>query len=291
MWLGANMQFESSSCITGVCVLFVYLVFTKGTHHITEVTTVCFKRAGAGALFQEGKGDVANLLCLVLVAVDFFFFKFLFGWQICFLKPFRTLLLLKVGSFALIFFGISVCLFACQAVLAAGGSEGSAPQPCRAASACLQHNWSQGQQSEGFCPLWQSLGGESWHWWGSADTEKGAPTKEMAFAVVTSGGPTELLRCLAALPPWMGLANWRVGIIPLILWAAKRLCMCTVSDFIGGRIPNSQRSSDCAELTPYSNGNIILLIQSQRGLIFQDQLKQFLAPAGKWKPSWEGRGE
>jgi len=68
------MQSESSSCITGVCVVFVYLVFTKGTHHITEVTTVCLKWASVGAIFQEGKGDVGNLLCLVLVAIGFFFF-------------------------------------------------------------------------------------------------------------------------------------------------------------------------------------------------------------------------
>lgn len=47
MWLRANMQSESSSRISGVCVLFVYLVFTKGTHYITKVTTVCLKWAGA----------------------------------------------------------------------------------------------------------------------------------------------------------------------------------------------------------------------------------------------------
>lgn len=70
------MQPESSSRITGVCVVFVYLVFTEGTHHITAVATVCLKRASAGALFQEGKGDGANLLCLVLVAVGFSFFFF-----------------------------------------------------------------------------------------------------------------------------------------------------------------------------------------------------------------------
>lgn len=81
------MQSESSSRITGGCVVFVYLVFTKGAHRITEVTTFFLKLAGARALFQvlkafsnlnhsmipEGRGDVANLLCLILVALVFFF--------------------------------------------------------------------------------------------------------------------------------------------------------------------------------------------------------------------------
>lgn len=67
--------------------------------------------------------------------------------------------------------------------------------------------------------------------------------------------------------------------------------MCMVSDFISGRIPNSQHPSDCTELTPHGNRNIALLIESQGGIIFQGHLKQFLAPAGKWKPLWKGRGE
>lgn len=156
MWLGANMQSESSSCITGVCVLFVYLVFTKGTHHITEVTAVCLKRAGAGARGERGCGESAMpslgccclfcflsffffLLSFFILSFFFFLFSFLFffgGWQILTPRPFRTVLLLWVGSLTLICYGISVCMFACQAVLPAGGSEGSALPPCQAASAC-----------------------------------------------------------------------------------------------------------------------------------------------------------
>lgn len=71
------MQSESSSCITGVCVLFVYLVFTKGTHHITEVTAVCLKRAGAGARGERGCGESAmpSLGCCCLFCfLSFFFF-------------------------------------------------------------------------------------------------------------------------------------------------------------------------------------------------------------------------
>lgn len=139
------MQSESSSCITGVCVVFVYSLFTKGTHHITEVTTVCLKRASAGALFHEGKGDVANLLCLILVAVGFFFFSIaFFFWGVTNMFP-ETLLFTAVGWFNGSYFLWDCRLFVCLSGCAGSqGCQGSVPPPCRAASASPPHSWSLG---------------------------------------------------------------------------------------------------------------------------------------------------
>lgn len=59
------MQSESVSCITGAFVVFVYLVFAEGTHHTTEVTTVCLKWAAAGTREQGrfGKSAILSFGC------------------------------------------------------------------------------------------------------------------------------------------------------------------------------------------------------------------------------------
>lgn len=125
MWLRANMQSESSSCISGVCVLFVYLVFTKGTHYITKVTTVCLN----GLVLWCGESDMPSFGCWLSFFISFF------KWQMHFLKPFRNISLVWVASIALIFFGISVWFFC----LPGYAGTGASPAPCSAASSGPEH--------------------------------------------------------------------------------------------------------------------------------------------------------
>ena len=125
------MQSESSSCITGVCVLFVYLVFTKGTHHITEVTTVCLKWAGVGARGERRRGESAmpSFGCS-----DFFFLFFLFWVTNRFLETLQDSFI-AVGWFNCSYFLWDFCLFICLSGCA--GSQwvrGVSPAPCQASS-------------------------------------------------------------------------------------------------------------------------------------------------------------
>lgn len=197
-----------------------------------------------------------------------------------------------VGWFNCSYFPWDFCLFICLSGCA-GRSEGLALPPCRAASTCLQHRvWGQGQQWETFFQfLQQVLGWRSWHQCGTANTEREVSKKGMTLSTAASKGLTKPSLLFGSFTPWMLLANWWVGITSHLLWAAKRQHTYVVFDFLGFRIPSFQHPSDCAEMTRCGEESDTLLTRAQRGIIFQDQLKQLLAPAGKGKPLWEGAGE
>lgn len=113
----------------------------------------------------------------------------------------------------------------------------------------------------------------------------------MTLSTAASKGLTKPSLFFVSFTPWMLLANWWVGITSHLLWAAKRLHTYVVFDFLGFRIPSFQHPSDCAEMTRCGEESDALLTHAQIGVIFQDQLKQLLASAGKGKPLWEGAGE